>query len=175
MFTTVIIPCKNAPGDFVIDRHCASATVCYQSVPIVPRTPPGCRWRQVMATKERILALLRGAEAGRIRFHGCDDRRTDHNQSRSVRDGRAAPFRRATYEVTPQAVFAPGVGAESPPRRCPWRPVRRVADTPAVRARTGGHGNARIDARFFRPQSPPTSRPRRKRPYATSLMHFTFG
>ena len=64
-----------------------------------------------MATKERILAMLRGEEAGRIRF-------SVHTTTGTITINRttfttvATAISAGKIKVTPQAVFAPGVGAE---------------------------------------------------------------
>ena len=64
-----------------------------------------------MATKERILALLRGTEAGRIRFTVAT---TDGlvTVNRAVFETVATAIQTGKIKVTPQAVFSPGVGAE---------------------------------------------------------------
>ncbi len=64
-----------------------------------------------MATKERILALLRGEEAQRIRFAA-------HTTTGTITINRktfamiAAAISAGKIKITPQAVFVPGVGAE---------------------------------------------------------------
>jgi hypothetical protein len=64
-----------------------------------------------MASREHILAMLRGEQAGRIRF-------TVHTTIGGITVNRATfatvanAIHAGKIKVTPQAVFAPGVGAE---------------------------------------------------------------
>ena len=101
-----------------------------------------------MATKERILALLRGAEAGRIRFTVAT---TDGliTINRAVFATVASAIQTGKIKVTPQAVFAPGVGAEYHPGAVPGGPSGELLIPPLFGREQEGMAMHELTHAFF--------------------------
>ena len=101
-----------------------------------------------MATKERILALLRGTEAGRIRFTVAT---TDGliTINRAVFATVASAIQTGKIKVTPQAVFAPGVGAEYHPGAVPGGPSGELLIPPLFGREQEGMAMHELTHAFF--------------------------